>query len=257
MSTLAAENITLIQGKKLLLANLNCVFYAGQVYGLLGANGTGKTTLLHALKGLLIPQQGYITFNGDKMTALSPAYRARGVGLLFQEPTTAFDQSVYEYCLTSRYPYFAHTAEMKLSDQAQVQATLAQVELENLATSPIKNLSGGERQRLAIAALLTQDPEILLLDEPLNHLDTRYQLLVLKHLQTLAHTAQKAIIMSLHDYQLAAHFCHKLILFLGDGLFIIGPPGELMTCANLQQIYGHPFEELEHASRKFWVPVID
>jgi iron complex transport system ATP-binding protein len=233
---LTINNVTLTIGQVTLCRELSITIRAGDVWGMLGPNGCGKTTLLHGLCGLHAPTLGDITLAETTLAALSAKSIARSIGLLFQDFTAAFPQTVWEYCLAGRFPHLAYFKSESADDKLIVTQALQTMELTHLARRSIMALSGGEKRRLSIAALLTQSPLLYLLDEPTNHLDVRHQHQVLRHFQALA-LKGAGVVMSLHDVNLAERYCNKLLLLFPDGRHVQGEVGKVLTEGNLAELY--------------------
>jgi len=226
----------------------------GQCWGLLGPNGAGKTTLLHTLAGLRPPQAGEIRLAGTPLKALSRRRRAQLLGLLPQDSKDPLPATVLETALIGRHPHLHAWQWESAADLETVRAILAAVELAGLEQRPVDTLSGGERRRLAIATLLAQAPQVYLLDEPANHLDLRHQISLLELLRDRALAAGGALMMSLHDLNLAARFCDHLLLLFGDGDSLAAPAAEALTPANLQRLYRHPVLVIEADGRQVFIP---
>jgi len=246
---LKTTKLGLRMGKKTLCHGLEIEMQPGQRWALLGPNGSGKTTFLHALAGLHSPTNGQIFLGEENISQLPPLKIAQSMGLLFQEWTDFFPQTVWEYCLASRYSQLNYLKKYTSHDQAVAKKSLQIMELEDFSQKNIQHLSGGERRRLAIAALLTQAPMIFLLDEPTNHLDIRHQLLALQHFTQLAKTQSATVIMSLHDINLAERFCTHALLFFPDGT-LQGTIADVLIEANLTRLYQHPLKKI-HIENKF------
>jgi len=133
-------------------------------------------------------------------------------------------------------------------------AALRTVDLEDLAARDVTTLSGGEYQRLQIATLLTQNPTLSLLDEPINHLDLHHQISILKTLTAELAARAQAVIMVLHDINLAARFCDHLLLLFGSGQSCQDAPATVLNGENLQKLYGHPLQRLEVNGRNVFLP---
>jgi iron complex transport system ATP-binding protein len=252
--TLRTHNINVTIANQTICRDLNLTINPGMIYGILGPNGSGKTTLLQTLAKLHPVQAGDIFLFEKNLTTLSAKQIAQQLGILFQDTTAIFSQTVFEFCLNGRHPHLARLAWENISDHEMAIAALTTVELDKKLLQKVHTLSGGERRRLAIAALLTQAPHIYLLDEPMNHLDIYHQMLVLSHFKHLAHTQSTAIIMSLHDVNIAQHFCQQIILLLGNGATIQGTPDEMLTEKNLSQLYHYPLKKRFLDSHSFWLP---
>jgi len=239
MSCLRTNNISLYAGARWLCAELNLHINPGDFWGVLGPNGSGKTTLLHTLAGLHAPQYGDVLLNDKPLTQLAAKHIAQSIGILFQDLPPAFPLRVLDYCAMARYPHLSAFTTESLEDKRMTQEALQAMELTALQQRLLTSLSGGEKQRVYIAALLTQSPFIYLLDEPTNHLDIGYQAHVMHYFQRLAQQ-QRAIVASLHDINLAQHYCNRILLLFPDGSTCQGTPAQVLNEANLQRLYQCP-----------------
>jgi len=224
---------------------------SGQCWGLLGGNGSGKTTLLHTLAGLRPPAAGQVYLQGVEISALPRQQVARSLGLLLQDSSDPFPATVMETALLGRHPHMSRWQWEDEQDYQIARKALASVGLAELSGRLVNTLSGGERRRLAIATLFTQQTPVLLLDEPSNHLDP-YQQMVL--LEQLAGPRQGAVLMSLHDINLAARFCSHLLLLLPGGKTLSGTGAELLDTDVLEQLYGYPIVCIESDKGRAFVP---
>jgi iron complex transport system ATP-binding protein len=228
----------------------------GERLAILGRNGVGKTTLLHTLAGLRAPQYGEIRLAGDCYATLGPRCAARLRGLLPQHQGDAFAASVLETVLVGRHPHLSRWDWESAADEALAQQALAALGLADLAHRSIHTLSGGERQRVALATLLVQQPRVYLLDEPLAHLDLNHQIAVLELIGRRVRDEQAALVMVLHDVNLAAHFSDQALLLHGQGEHQLGASSAVLDAASLSRLYGHPLREVRDAHRRWLVPEI-
>lgn len=254
MSRLSVHDLTVAVGGRTVCRELELSLQPGQCWGLLGPNGAGKTTLLHTLAGLRRPQAGEIRLADTPLAALSRRRRAQLLGLLPQDSQDPLPATVLETALIGRHPHLHAWQWESAADLETVRDVLAAVELAGLEQRQVDTLSGGERRRLAIATLLAQAPAVYLLDEPANHLDLRHQISLLELLRERAFAAGGALMMSLHDLNLAARFCDHLLLLFGDGDSLAAPTREALTPANLQRLYRHPVHVIEAAGRQAFIP---
>jgi iron complex transport system ATP-binding protein len=252
MPSIATKNLSLKIANKILCTNLNWQVAPGQIWGILGANGSGKTTLLHTLAGLQTPESGEIFLQEKSLATFSYKARARQMGILFQDTSDVFPQTVFEFCCSGRYPYLKYFSNWHDEDKERVHAALTLMELEKNLTQNVNTLSGGERRRLAIATLLTQAPQIYLLDEPTNHLDLYHQFKVLEQFKLLA-AQGTSIIMTLHDVNLAAHYCDFILMLWGDGDCLQQPTAIAINQLNLERLYQCAFNAVEYQNKKWWV----
>lgn len=237
---LEARALTVSISGKSVCRGLDLALRPGTCLGLLGSNGAGKTTLLHTLAGLRAADHGEIVLDGIALAAQPRRRIAQRVGLLMQHPEESLPASVLETALIGRHPHIEFWRWESHNDVNVARRALKLVGLDGLEQRSQTHLSGGERRRLDIATVLTQDPKIFLLDEPALQLDMKYQLNLLKHFATLACDQGRAIVMSLHDVNLAARFCNQVLMLFGDGESLFGRTTEIMTAQNLTRLYHTP-----------------
>lgn len=254
MSLLATERLDVEIGGQWIAGGLDLAIAPGESWALLGANGAGKTTLLHTLAGLRAPAAGTLRVDGKRLGAWPRRALARRLGILLQESHDPFPSSVIETALIGRHPHLGPWQWEGAADRERAHAALAEVELDGLDERPIDTLSGGERRRLALATLLVQDPALYLLDEPTNHLDLHHQIRLLGRLRERIRARGGALIMALHDINLAARFCDHAALLFSDGAVLHGPAESLLTPADLTRLYHHPIEVVESGERRAFVP---
>lgn len=250
---LRAEGLRLKAGARVLVDGLDLCVRPGEVWAVLGPNGSGKTTLLHTLAGLQAPAAGRVQLAGRPLAAWPAGEAACLRGLLPQVLADAFGATVLELVLIGRHPHLARWAWEGPEDEAIARAALAAVDLAGFEARDVLTLSGGERQRVGLAALLAQDPLLLLLDEPLAHLDLHHQLTVLAHLRQRACAANQAVVLAVHDLNLAHRFAsHALVLSAGG--HHAGPVAEVMTEAVLGAAFGHALQRVQAAGHSLFVP---
>lgn len=226
---LATRTVDLYAGSRCLASGLDLRLMPGELLGVLGANGAGKSTLLSVLAGLTPPAQGTVTLDDQALAALPPRTRAQYISLLPQGDDGGFLGSVREFVALGRFPFADATP-----DCAQA---LADWELALLADRPLDTLSGGERQRARLAQLAVQAACVILLDEPLTHLDPAHQARLLAWARREA-DAGHAVALTLHDPNWAACHCDRLLFLYGDGRWQLGSPAELLTPSALESLYG-------------------
>ncbi|WP_456418173.1 ABC transporter ATP-binding protein [Thiolapillus sp.] len=237
---LQVEDLALSIGDTCITRRLDLRMEEGSCWGILGPNGAGKTTLLHTLAGLHPADAGHIRYEGKKLSAYSPKALAKVRGVLFQTEPGGFPGTLFETVLAGRHP---HLGNLGWESPADLQLAARMIELTGLKGLENRNtqtLSGGERQRMEIATLLTQQPRMALLDEPSNHLDPGQQIIMLQLLREHFSTTGRALLMVLHDCNLAMRFCDHLLLLKGDGRYLAGPTQKLATTGNLSWLYQHP-----------------
>ncbi len=255
-TSLQITNLTLARGSRKFCRDLSFTIQPGDFWGVLGPNGSGKTTLLHTLAGHLKPHDGQILLNNNLMTTLTARQIAQQVGMLFQELHHAFPQSVYEYCRAARFPHQHLFAAQNAEDDTITAAALQHMKLNEFAEKNIQQLSGGEQRRAAIASLLVQSPAFFLLDEPTNHLDLPYQIHTMNTLADLTRREQRAVVMSLHDINLAARYCSHLLMMFGDGSTLHGACQEILSQENLSRLYQHRIDVIRDGTHSYWQPAL-
>ncbi|CAL96169.1 ABC transporter ATP-binding protein [Azoarcus olearius] len=236
---LEADGLALRIGERWLCCEFSLSLQAGGCLALLGPNGAGKTTLLHTLAGLRPPTVGAVMLGGLPYAAWSPAEAACFRGLLVQQQPDHFAASVLETVLIGRHPHLGRWGWESAEDEAIARAALTEFGMADMAARDILTLSGGERQRVALATLLAQAPQLFLLDEPLNHLDLRYQIAVLERFRALADSG-RGVVMVLHDINLAARFADHVILLDGRGGVHAGDRDSVLRADLLSHAFGHP-----------------
>jgi iron complex transport system ATP-binding protein len=249
VAPLATEDLTLVAGGRVLVRGLELEIHRCELWCVLGPNGAGKTTLIHTLAGLRRPEDGVVRVNGKSISEWRIEALARVRGLLPQSLHDSFSASVVETVLLGRHPYLSRWQWESEEDRSRALDALAAVHLEGFAERDVLTLSGGERRRVALAALLAQDPEILLLDEPIAALDLKHQSMVLRRLVELATHRNKTIVLSIHDINLAARFASHALLLSGDGSVIQGPAREVMNATHLSRIFDSPVRTIDDRGR--------
>ncbi len=223
----------------LVLADLSLQIPAGKITAILGPNGTGKTTLLHILLGLLKPGQGEVQIAGKPHRAYSKRDLSQMIGLVPQFETIPFNFSVIEYVLLGRSPYLNPFQLPGEEDIQIVEQCLELAGILHLSDKPVSEISGGERQLVHISRVFAQQTQILLLDEPTAHLDLENQNRILSLLKKM--TAQGATaVLTTHDPNAAIFAADYFVLMNEDNIAAHGPVQEVITSENLSLIYRTP-----------------
>ena len=251
---LEVEALTLQIGARILVRELNFRLHAGELWCMLGPNGAGKSTFLHTAVGLREPQGGALRLAGRALGDWPAAEAARQRGFLPQTFHDAFSASVLESVMLGRHPYLSRWQWEGEDEREIALAALRAVDLAGFEQRDVLTLSGGERQRVALAALLAQDAPLLLLDEPVSHLDLHHQVLVLEHLGRLARERGKGVLFTVHDLNLAARFARHALLLTPQGTVRQGPIAEVMTEEDLHCAFGHRVTRVQAAGRTLFVP---
>jgi iron complex transport system ATP-binding protein len=221
-------------GEQALLDGIDLAVGDGQLVGLLGPNGSGKTSLLRCAYRFQRPDQGRVELDGEALWSRSPRWCAQRVAVVLQEFPQDFGLTVAEVAAMGRTPHKGLFDGDDQADVALVELALARVGLTEHNRQAFAHLSGGEKQRVLLARALVQQPTLLILDEPTNHLDPRYQLELLRLIKTLG----LATLASFHDLNLAAAYCDRLYVLDHGRVVASGTPTEVLTEALLAEVYG-------------------
>ena len=222
------------------LKDISCRIAKGQFVGILGPNGSGKTTLLKILDGMLKPQEGKVFINGVPITSIRRSDLAKTVAVVSQDFRMTFPFTVREVVLMGRSP---HLAKWRFEGEKDLRIAERAMELTDtlsFASRSMEQLSGGERQRVFIARALAQEPQILLLDEPTAFLDIKHQIDFFDLVKSLNRKNYLTIVAVTHDVNLASLYCDRLILLRGGRMHIEGRPDEVITEANIAEVYQVP-----------------
>lgn len=217
------------------LGPVNLHLYSGKMYGLLGANGAGKSTLLKLLAGLISPDQGQIQLCQQPLQSLTPTLRARQLAYLSQHQAQAA-MTVRQLLALGLVPHKALWQGNTAADETAITKVLQQTGLQHKAELQLAQLSGGEQQRAHIGRVLVQQARLLLLDEPVNHLDIHYQHQILASLRR----SGLCVLASFHDINLAAAYCDELILLHQGTVLAAGATADVLQPDLLQQVFGRP-----------------
>jgi len=253
---LAAHSLTLRAGARTLVESLTLSVGAGEIWCVAGANGAGKTTLIGALAGLRAGETGRVEIDGRVLADWAPVQLAQRRALMPQDVHDAFSASVLDIVLLNRYPHLAGWGWERDEDRVVARAALAALGLEALAARDVLSLSGGERQRVALAAVLCQDAPLLLLDEPLSHLDLHHQIACLEALARWVSADARTIVFSCHDLNLARRYATHALLLDGRGGFHAGPAREVLTPARASDAFGHPLVLIRDGPHEALVPAL-
>lgn len=240
---LAAQGISVVLGGNRILDSVDLTVRAGELVALAGPNGAGKSTLLNVLTGDLAPATGSVTIDGEPLADWSDRDLAMRRAVLPQMVTVTFPFLVDDIVRMGRSPWLG--TEREDEDDAAVANAMALTEVEHLAGRQFPSLSGGEHARVALARVLAQSTQLLLLDEPTASLDLRHQELVLEVVRARASAGYGAVVV-LHDLGLAGAHADRIALLSNGRLVAEGPPEEVLQPELLTRVYRHPIEVIPH-----------
>ncbi|MBU3005747.1 ABC transporter ATP-binding protein [Paraglaciecola arctica] len=244
--TLVAKNINLKIAQQQILSDISLSLDSGKVMGVLGPNGAGKTSLLKILSGQLATQNE-VSWKNKALSDYDSMSLAQQIAVVNQLNDSVFALDLYQIVRMGLLPHKSLLSRQTPNDKKSIHDAIATVGLENKIKQTFSALSGGEQQRGLIARALVQKAALIILDEPVNHLDVYYQHQVLKLLRSLAHKLNITVIMSLHDLNLAANYCDHLCLLDQGKIVAQGAPQQVLTADRLQQVFKLPCQVTKQA----------
>ena len=209
----------------------------GRIVTLIGPNGSGKSTILKTIIGQLPKVSGTVYLDGKTMQERSRNEIARRMAILMTARMEPELMTCRDVVGTGRYPYTGKLGILSPEDKAIVQQSLAQVGGLEFADRPFANISDGQRQRILLARALCQQPELIVLDEPTSFLDIRYKLELLTVLKRMVRENDLAVLLSLHELELAERISDTVVCVAGDRIDRIGPPEEIFTREYIAKLY--------------------
>ena len=259
MTTLEAQELTCSYAGHPIISQISMQVHPGEVLALIGPNGVGKSTLLRTLARLMRPRQGNVVLASRDIWQISARDTARELAFAPQSAGEPWAGTVEQMVALGRAPHRGWLLPLNAQDAQVTHQALELVGLLHLRNRISTKLSGGEQQRMVLARVLAQEPCVLLLDEPTAHLDLKYQTDILSLVRRLARQKDLAVIVSLHDLNLAAIYADRVALLSDGKLAAIGSPGEVLTSERLTQVYGVPILVMKHPLREtpFVMPDID
>ncbi len=241
MKAITADKLSFSFGKQQVLKDISLEVETGEFFIIIGPNGTGKTTLLKTIAGLLKPSAGIIKIHGHALEKMKRREVAKILAMVPQQTALDFPFTVTETVLMGRSPFIGTTSIEGEHDHTIANQSMKFTEVEHLANRPLTQLSGGERQRAIIARAICQQPRIILLDEPTASLDPSHQIRIMDLMEKLRHEHNITIMMVSHDLNLAALFAHRLLLLGKNGIESIGSPEKVLEKESLEKVYGCEF----------------
>ena len=225
--------------EKYILNDISSDFKEGGFYGILGPNGSGKTSLIKHILRFLEVKEGNISF-------------------VPQNVNMDVNFSVYDIIAMGRTPYLKRFQDLTIEDKAIIQHAMEITNCAYLKDKIFANLSGGESQRVLVARAIVQDTKYLILDEPISHLDIRYQIELMETLKRLNNEENKTIIAILHDLNLSSAYCKEIVLMKNGKIFSKGKVESVLTKENLKAVYEMDFEiqHLTKSNQLFFVPLV-
>lgn len=248
---LEVKSISASYNHKPIIEDISLRLSEGSVLALIGPNGSGKTTFIRAVSGVLPLRAGYVKVNGKDITSIPPQQRARLIAVVPQARSFPPAFTAEEVVALGRTPHLNWFGKVTEMDMAIINQALEKMDLVHLRARVVAELSGGEQQRLFLARALAQGSPVLLMDEPTTHLDLQYQLNLMQSIYQLAHPKQdelekgvqpKTIIIAIHDLNLISRYADQVGLLVGGRLEALGKPEEVLKADLLSRAYNLPLE---------------
>ena len=249
---LVVKDIHFSYDKKEVLKGIGGTFFEGTFYSIVGPNGSGKTTWLKLIAGINPLQSGTVEIFGQPLRHLSNKDVARYLSFVPQMFNIQYAFTVEEVVAMGRYPYMSRFAILSDEDNQLVQEALEETNLLPLKDRYVNELSGGELQRVIIARAIAQDTDIIVLDEPISHLDIHYQYGIVTLLKRLCREKKKTVITVLHDLNVTMNHCDHIFLIKDGKVMIEGEPLKVLTEEVIQKVYGLEVKIVETDDEK-WI----
>ncbi|CAH1197710.1 Ferric enterobactin transport ATP-binding protein FepC [Paenibacillus plantiphilus] len=241
-----AQSVVKKIGDRTILKEISFSMEEGRMYGIIGPNGVGKSTLIRLLSGVDSPTSGEVTLEGKSAGAYGRKELAKWLAVLQQGGLGATGFTVREVIMMGRFPFQNWLGEEKRNVDALIDDALAAMGLSELQDRRIDELSGGERQRVALAKVMVQEPKLLLLDEPTTYLDIGYQVQLLDTVKSWQREKSMTVVAVLHDLNLAAHYCDELLVLHEGRVDAFGPPAKVVVPELIQRVFGARAVVLPH-----------
>ena len=238
MIEIEVQQVTLGYGRRVVVSGLSLDIRPGQMMGLVGPNGCGKSTIIKALSRIISPGSGRILLNGRDIARIPRIELARQLGVVPQIPLLPSTFTVFEVVLMGRNPHLGLFQYEGPRDMDIAWRAMEKTSIQNLSRRRIGDLSGGEIQCVVIARVLAQETAAMLLDEPTANLDIGRQIEVLDLIKGLCRQQGLTVVIALHDLNLAAQYCDRLALLYNGRVHAEGAPGEVINADNIRQVYG-------------------
>ncbi|RIA10107.1 iron complex transport system ATP-binding protein [Flavobacteriaceae bacterium MAR_2010_72] len=221
---------------KVIASNINIALQKGELIGLVGANGIGKSTLLRSLTKVQKPLSGTIMLNNKDLSDYQALELAKGLSLVLTEPVASKNLTVFELVALGRQPYTNWVGNLSEKDIESVNLALSQTNINDLKHKKCYELSDGQLQKVMIARALAQDTDVIILDEPTTHLDMYHKAYILKLLQKLVKETQKTILFSSHEIDLAIQLCDTMIVMTNNEV-VSDSPCQLITKGTFETLF--------------------
>ena len=234
---LSAKNLSVGYAGKAVVSGIELDVSPGQIVTLIGPNGAGKSTILKTITRQLTPAGGAVYLNGKDLMALPESQIARTMAILMTERTAPELMTCYDVVSAGRYPYTGRLGILSAADHQEVRRAMELVGVTALAKREFNRVSDGQRQLVMLARAICQKPRLLVLDEPTSYLDIRYKLILLSILKDLVSLEGLAMVMSLHELELARKVSDIIVCVKDGTVDRVGPPEEIFSSGYIARLY--------------------
>jgi iron complex transport system ATP-binding protein len=240
------ENLSQSFREQQVLEDISFEIKQGEFFGIIGPNGSGKSTLLRLLSGIDPVKNGRVDLGGRLVSSYSRKELAKWLAVLQQDALPPVGFTVREVVEMGRYPFQNWLGEEPADAEGLIDGIVRKLHLEPLIDRTIERLSGGERQRVSLAKVMAQQPRLLMLDEPTTFLDIGYQVQMMDYIKEWQRESELTVVAVLHDLNLAAQYCTRLMVVHNGELAAIGTPEEIITSGLISEVYGTEPIVLQH-----------
>lgn len=237
MDILKIRNLNVNFGKTKILKNISLDVKKGEFIAILGPNGSGKTTLLKSISRLTTTDRNVIYINCRDIFDMSSKELAQNISVVPQNTDVIYEFTCYDVVKMGRYPYLKKFKQESLEDIRIVENSMTATSSLNLKDRLFTEISGGERQRVILAQAIAQEPDIILLDEPISNLDPQYQIEILDTIKKLSIDKELTVISILHDFNFASMYSDKIVLIENGEVYKEGNPVEVLTTENIKSVF--------------------
>lgn len=257
LQSIKIDNLNCLFGEKQILSNISLNIEKGKFYSIIGPNGSGKTTLLKHISKSLEVKDKIIYIDDKDINKIKIKEFGKTIALVPQNTNIEFDFSVLDIVLMGRTPYIKRFNEETHEDYKIAENAMRMTNTWHLRERTINSLSGGERQRVIIARAIVQETNIILLDEPISHLDIQHQIEVLDLMIELNKKKGITVVAVLHDINFAIQYSHKVILLKNGEVFNEGIPEEVITNESIESVYGIKVSRVENPvnNKPYYIPI--
>jgi iron complex transport system ATP-binding protein len=238
MTAIKVQNVSLGYGRQVVLKDITFDTNLGEMVGLIGPNGCGKSTIIRALSRIILPSAGKIFLDGKDIATIPRSALARLLGVVPQMPLLPSTFTAFEIVLMGRNPHLGLFQYERPTDISIAWQAMEKTRTDVLAGRRINELSGGEIQCVLVARVLAQETTVVLLDEPTANLDIGRQIEIFDLIKNLCLENNLAVLAAIHDLNLAAQYCDRLLLINNGGIFAEGVPSEVINPTNISEVYG-------------------